>query len=282
MKVYISLCLLFSVLSCTSKKQNNIPEIEGYHLVWNDEFNIDGVPNQQNWHYETGFIRNEEAQWYQKENAFCKGGNLIIEARKEKKSNPNFVSYNNKNWKHNRDSIYITSSCLITKEKKSWKYGKFLMRAKIPTEMGLWPAFWTLGLEPNWPANGEIDIMEFYKGDLLANIAWESNQKWKPIWDAKKYAIESFNDENWSQDFHIWKMDWDENSIKLYVDEQLLNEVDLKETYNQTHKKINPFHKPQYLLLNLAIGGVNGGDFSKTKFPAQFIIDYVRVYQKTE
>ncbi|MDO3695166.1 glycoside hydrolase family 16 protein [Wenyingzhuangia sp. chi5] len=271
----------FVLISCTLLNTNNIPKIEGYQLVWSDEFNVDGIPNQQNWSYEIGFVRNQENQWYQKENAFCKDGNLVIEARKENKINPNFISLDHKDWRKNRDSIHFSSSCIITKGKHAFKYGTFVMRAKIPTEMGLWPAFWTLGLEPNWPANGEIDIMEFYKGDVLANVAWEANQKWKPIWESKKYPLEQFKNKSWGEEFHIWKMDWDENSIKLYVDDQLLNQVDLKQTYNLTNQK-NPFHKPQYLLLNLAVGGLNGGDISNTHFPAQYVIDYVRVYQKQE
>jgi len=267
------------ITSCASPKNKSLAKIKGYELVWSDEFNENGSPNKNNWNYETGFIRNKEAQWYQKENAVCKDGYLIIEAKNEVRLNPQFESYNHKDYRKKRDSIRVTSSCLITKDKQSWRYGRFEIRAKIPTEIGLWPAFWTLGLQYNWPANGEIDIMEFYKGKLLANIAWEANQKWQPVWDSESYAIESFNNENWANEFHTWRMNWDENNIKLYVDNQLLNAVDLTQTINGTNK-INPFHQPQYLLLNLAVGGINGGDFSKTTFPAQFIIDYVRVYKK--
>lgn len=276
---FFGILISLSLLGFISNKNIILNTKNGYQLVWSDEFNTNGLPNQSNWNYETGFVRNEEAQWYQKENAVCKDGFLIIEAKKELKSNRDFESYSHKNYKKNRDSIRITSSCLMTKEKQSWKYGRFEIRAKIPTEMGLWPAFWTLGLEPNWPANGEIDIMEFYKGKVLANIAWESNQKWKPVWDSESFALEHFKNDNWENEFHIWRMDWDKKAIKLYVDNQLLNEVDLNQTYNGTNK-MNPFHQPQYILLNLAVGGVNGGDFSKTKFPVQFVIDYIRVYQK--
>lgn len=276
----VFICVL-CIVSCSSLKKEVIPKIKGYQLVWSDEFKKDGRPNDQNWDYEIGFVRNQENQWYQKENAFCKDGYLVIEARNENKINPDFTTIEDKDWRKNRDSIHITSSCLISKNKQEFTYGIFIMRAKIPTQIGLWPAFWTLGLEPNWPANGEIDIMEYYKGDLLANVAWESNSKWKPVWRANKYPISKFNNENWVNEFHVWKMEWDKSSIKLYVDDQLLNEVDLKETYNLTNHK-NPFHKPQYLLLNLAVGGVNGGDFSDVKFPSKYIIDYVRVYQKQE
>jgi len=62
-----------------------------YKLVWSDEFNADGKPDSSNWKFEHGFVRNEEAQWYQEENAYCKNGLLVIEARKENKPNPLYV-----------------------------------------------------------------------------------------------------------------------------------------------------------------------------------------------
>ena len=75
-------------------------------------------------------------------------------------------------------------------------------------------------------------------------------------------------------------MDWDEDFIKLYIDDELLNTIDLSTTINATPDKANPFHEPHYILLCLAIGGTNGGDPSETTFPARFEIDYVRMYQK--
>lgn len=269
--------LLIISYSCASKKVKT-PKISRYNLVWSDEFNIDGSPSETNWNYEIGFVRNEEEQWYQKENAICKDGYLTIQAKKQSEKNPYFKSASDNNWRHNRDSIKITSSCLITKDKHSWQYGRFEMRAKIPTGKGIWPAFWTLGLSERWPANGEIDIMEYYKGDILANIAWESDRRGTPVWDSKKLALTTFNDKSWANKFHIWRMDWDENSIKLFVDNQLINEVDLTTTYNGTNNK-NPFHQPHYLLINLAVGGMNGGEIAPESLPAEYIIDYIRVYQ---
>lgn len=89
-----------------------------------------------------------------------------------------------------------------------------------------------------------------------------------------------FNDPDWSGKFHVWRMDWDEKAIRLYVDDTLLNTTDLKDTFNKNPEGKNPFHQPHYILLNLAIGGANGGDPSKTDFPARFEVDYVRIYQK--
>jgi len=249
-----------------------------YKLVWSDEFKINGVPDEKNWNYEIGFVRNQEDQWYQKENAYCADGFLIIEARKESKVNPIFVSKKDKDWRKNRDSIKVTSSCLITQGKHSWKYGRFEMRAKIPVGKGMWPAFWTLGIEGNWPANGEIDIMEYYMGKILANTAWKSNKP-DTAWDSKTVALSDFK-KDWADEFHVWRMDWDENWIKLYVDDQLLNETSVKETVQNGNQKIIPFQQPHYLLVNLAVGGINGGNFSVADFPTKYIIDYIRVYQK--
>ncbi|GAB4458186.1 MAG: hypothetical protein OHK0029_19120 [Armatimonadaceae bacterium] len=75
-------------------------------------------------------------------------------------------------------------------------------------------------------------------------------------------------------------MDWDEKEILLYVDDELLNTTDLTKTINEDDGKTNPFHQPHYILVNLAIGGNNGGDPSKTEFPSLYKIDYIRVYQK--
>jgi beta-glucanase (GH16 family) len=93
--------------------------------------------------------------------------------------------------------------------------------------------------------------------------------------------VKSFNDPKWDEKFHIWRMDWDEKAIKLYLDNELLNTIDLTKTLNPKGQKIrNPFHQKHYLLLNLAIGGNAGGDPSKTEFPSKYEIDYVRVYQQ--
>ncbi len=252
---------------------------EDYKLVWADEFNTDGRPDEKNWSYETGFVRNQENQWYQKENAFCKDGYLIIEARNENKVNPDFVSKTHKDFAKNRDSIKVTSSCLITRGKHSWQYGRFEMRAKIPVGKGMWPAFWSLGIKGNWPANGEIDIMEYYTGKILANAAWKSNEP-NTAWDSETFKLSDFKDKSWADKFHIWKMDWDAYSIKLYVDDQLLNEINVDATIPSGDQKISPFQQPHYLLVNLAVGGINGGAFSKADLPSKYSIDYIRVYQK--
>lgn len=255
-------------------------ETDGYKLVWADEFNRDGRPDPNHWGYEHGFVRNEELQWYQPDNARCENGMLVIEARQERLPNPNHDPDSN-SWRRSRPHAEYTSACLKTSGLHNWTFGRFEMRGRIDTRAGLWPAFWTLGSARPWPGCGEIDIMEYYRGMLLANACWASERRWVAIWDDLKKPITDFGDpEAWSSKFHVWRMDWDKDSIRLYVDDELLNTIELSKTINRTPDRANPFHEPHYILLNLAIGGANGGDPSATEFPARFEIDYVRVYQR--
>src|SRR5262249_35151280 len=155
------------------------------------------------------------------------------------------------------------SASIKTAGKHAWTYGRFEMRARIDTRGGLWPAFWTVGSgdadnPPRlWPACGEIDIMEYYRGTLLANAAWASDKPGAAAWDASKPPREPLAHESgfgdataWSHDFNTWRMDWDESFIRLYVDGRLLNEVDLSKTVNRTPDGSNPLREPHHLILN--------------------------------
>jgi beta-glucanase (GH16 family) len=249
----------------------------GYKLVWSDEFDVDGRPNSANWRYENGFVRNEEDQWYQPDNATVQGGVLVIEARREQKLNPNYQA-GSTDWKRNRQYAEYTSSSLITSGLHSWQYGRFEMRGRIDTRAGMWPAWWTLGNSGEWPSNGEIDIMEFYNGRVLANVACGTSTRYTAKWDSVTKAISSFNDPQWSSKFHVWRMDWDDTKIDLYLDDALMNTTNLADMLNPNG--MSPFMQPAYMILNLAIGGTSGGDPTNTTFPARYEIDYVRVFQK--
>jgi len=256
---------------------------KGWKLVWNDEFDISGKPDTANWSYEHGFVRNEEYQWYQEENTFCENGKLIIEGRREKVKNLRFNPESN-NWKQNREYAEYTASSINTRGKQEFMFGRFEIKARIDTAMGLWPAIWTLGVKGEWPWNGEIDIMESYPLEgvhhILANVATGTNKRWNAKWDSEKIPLDYFlkKDPDWPSKFHIWRMDWDEKFIRLYLDDELLNETELSLMLNPDGSQ--PFHQPHYILLNLAIGGQNGGDPSNTKFPSRYEVDYVRVYQR--
>ncbi len=258
---------------------------EGYSLVWADEFNTDGPLNSADWNYEKGFVRNQELQWYQADNAICHNGLLIIEARREHKPNPTYVA-GSKDWRTSREFIEYTAASVNTSRKHTYQYGRFEIRARINTENGSWPAFWTLGTHGGWPSNGEIDIMEYYRHMLLANIAWQGGATTggPATWNSTHTALSKLG-ADWSSQFHTWDMDWDENSVKLYCDKTLLNSQDLARTLNDPKvvgrrgTPANPFHQEHYILLNQAIGGQQGGDPSKTTFPLRYEIDYLRIYQ---
>ncbi|MGN6398509.1 MAG: glycoside hydrolase family 16 protein [Mucilaginibacter sp.] len=276
---YVQIILTIALLPFAVKGQDHDKNATGhYKLVWADEFNKDGAPDSANWKFERGFVRNHEAQWYQPQNAVCKNGLLTIEVRKEHLPNLNYIAGSN-DWRTNREFIAYTSSSMNTRGRHSWRYGRFVMRARIETDPGLWPAFWTLGVSKPWPSNGEIDIMEYYRNMLLANIACGTAKPNNAKWYSNRKQLDSLGT-GWSRHFHIWRMDWDENAISLYVDDKLLNRVELKDLVNQDGSGFNPFKQPHYILLNLALGGDNGGDPGTTKFPSRFEVDYVRIYQK--
>jgi beta-glucanase (GH16 family) len=277
--VYIAGVFMLIFMQSALAQQNDMAPADGYKLVWADEFNTDGPPDPRNWGYEKGFVRNEEAQWYQQENAFCKNGLLVIEGRKEEKPNPLYEE-GSQNWRKKDRMIRYTSSSIRTSGLHSWRYGRFVMRGRIDISKGLWPAWWTLGVKGHWPANGEIDIMEYYRNKLLANVAClDSNGKAE--WYSKTRNTDSLGGKQWAAQFHVWRMDWDDQAISLYVDDILLNKVELSKLVNKDGTGFNPFNQPHYMLLNLAMGGMNGGEISsETIFPTKFEVDYVRVYQK--
>lgn len=275
---------LLSLLACNTQKAHVTNDTaaskytsEGYRLVWSDEFNHEGRPDSSKWNYEYGLVRNEEQQWYQPENARCEKGLLVIEARREEKANPGY-SAGATDWRKKSPTAEYTSSCLITAGKAQWQYGRFEMRGRIDISDGLWPAWWTLGVSKNWPANGEIDIMEYYRKKLLANIALLGENN-KTEWHSNIFSTDSLGGADWASKFHVWRMDWTESFIALYIDDNLLNKVPMESLVNKDGAGFNGFKQPHYMLLNLAIGGQNGGNPANTAFPRRFEVDWVRVYQ---
>ena len=265
---------------------------QDYRLVWSDEFDVEGRPSQE-WSFEQGFVRNEELQWYQSQNAYVKNGCLVIEGRREHFRNP-YYQEDDRDWRRNREFVNYTSSCLTTRLSQQFMYGRVEVRAKIPTASGSWPAIWLLGNKWEWPQNGEIDMMEYYIKDsrpsILANVCWGSDKRWTAVWDSAVIPFTHFTDKDpaWADKFHIWRMDWNPQYIRLYLDDELLNDIELSQTNNQGYNgnTENPFSNSVpgfgfYLLLNLAIGS-NGGIPDDAQFPLRYYIDYVRVYQEND
>lgn len=288
---------------------------QNYELVWHDEFDVDGVPNPEIWTYENGFIRNNEEQWYQGDNAEVRDGVLVITAKREKVANPNYVK-GSKNWRTARDSAFLTSCSATTYGHKSLLYGRLLVRARIPVARGTWPAIWMLGNTRNfqglkdkkqgaslrknkaftqeelqighrpWPACGEVDILESYPvqgaASLHANACWLGPNN-SSKWNAKRIPIAHFTERDslWATQFHVWRMDWTKEYIRIYVDDELLNDIDIRNCNNGEDNGKNPFHSPMYLLLNLAMGST-GGKVDDDALPARYEIDYVRYYKLKE
>jgi len=237
-------------------------------VIIGDEFEQDGRLSSQ-WSYEHGYIRNNEAQWYQEDNATVHDGVLDIEGRKGKE-HP------------------YTSSSVTTQRSFNFLFGRMEVRAKIPVVSGAWPAIWTLGVKGEWPQNGEIDIMEFYRPkstpSILANACWGGTKRWSAVWDSEVIPLSHFieKDVDWKDKFHVWRMDWDSIAIKIYLDDELLNVIELDQTFNQRYggNCDNPFRtQPAYILLNLAMGA-QGGEIDESALPMHYLVDYVRVYKK--
>ena len=248
-------CLFFMLFAGCNKKTHptnttQTDPLAGYFLVFSDEFNYTGMPDPAKWDYEIGFIRNNEPQWYQKENAQVANGVLTIHTRKENKQNE-FYNPKSNDWRFNTKSAAYTSASVISKGKLEFRYGKVQARLKINTAQGQWPAFWMLGANRGpvpWPACGEIDIMEYYRGLMHANLAWEGAGG-ASSWNAKKEPIANLGNASFWNEFHVWTMDWDENFIRIYMDNRLMNETKIADIKNGV-KGNYPFKENFYMVLN--------------------------------
>jgi len=226
-------------------------------LVWADEFDVDGAPNSAYWTCETGAggWGNNELQCYtnRPQNVIVQNGTLRINAIKE--------VYNGSNY---------TSARIITSGKKSFKYGRIDIRAKLPAGAGTWPALWMLGdniSTAGWPACGEIDIMEHIGNNL------------NTIYGTLHYPGHSGGNADSSTttvatattDFHVYSIDWSSTAIKFYVDNQLYRSFG--------NSNAVPFNSNFFFIFNCAMGGNFGGTIDPNFTSATLEVDYIRVYQ---
>ena len=254
-----------------------------WKLVWSDEFNQDGLPDPTKWSYEEGFVRNRELQYYtaaRRENARVEGGQLIIEAHKEHYPNARYQDdAPERRWQQRREHADYTSASLNTRAQASWTYGRIEVRAKLPGGRGTWPAIWMLGTNMNavgWPACGEIDIMEYVGHDpgvVHANVHTRGYNHTRGNGRGARLAVPDAEKE-----FHVYSVEWTPEKLEFFVNDRKYFTLENDGTGVDSW----PFDAPQYLILNLAIGGAWGGQkgVDDTIFPQKFLIDYVRIYQR--
>lgn len=250
-KVLILSLLVLAFASCRENKNN---------LIWSDEFNYHGLPDSSKWVYDTGYIANEELQYYTErriENANVNEGYLMLIGKKESVRNFNY-----------------TSARIKTEGKFSITYGRIEARMKLPSGQGMWPAFWMLGTNipgVNWPKCGEIDIMEHInKTDTIYGTVH---------WDNNGHVSSGGTTPGDVTLFHNYAVEWDNDSIRWLLDGKRYYGLNIKDGINNT----SAFHKPFFLILNLAIGGSwPGAPDSTTVFPDTVFVDYVRVYRNSQ
>ena len=235
-------------------------------LVWSDEFNVDGLPAASHWDYDTDRNRpgwfNNESQYYARaraENAVVSNGRLRITARLEDLSSAS-------DW----GGQHFTSARLVTRGKADWTYGFFEVRARLPCGRGTWPAIWTLGSGGQWPADGEIDIMEQVgsnPGRVFGTV--HTLQSGGLGTGAAVQVADACTS------FHNYQLHWTADAIDIGIDGVTY--------YHHANPRAGsalwPFDAPQHLLLNIAIGGDLGGSVDAAIFPVTMEIEHVRVFQ---
>ena len=257
----------------TEKNKQQIPVPEGWILVWNDEFDENGIDTDK-WEHEVNARGggNDELQYYtaRQENSFLKDGNLVIQAIKERYTGPEGT----------RD---YTSARLRTLNKGDWKYGRFDLRAKMPIGKGIWPALWMLPTDNvygGWAASGEIDIMEY--------LGHEPNKVHGTLHYGGRYPNNTHTGTsytlpagNFSDDFHVFTLEWDQGEFRWYVDSNLYQTQ--TKWYSTNGEYPAPFDQRFHLVVNVAVGGNWPGDPDQTTvFPQTMELDYVRIFTRAE
>ncbi len=243
-------------------------ERPGYRLAWHDEFDSGTFPDTANWTFDLGDgcpnlcgWGNAELQYYtdRPRNVYVKDGFLVLEA-----------------WQEHIGERHYTSCRIKTKGKRSFRYGRIDVRARLPVDRGIWPAIWMLGdniAEVGWPRCGEIDIMEL--------VGQEPNRiygtaHWDPTGHAHRYINNHYDlaEGTFADAFHVFSLVWDENELRWFVDDREFHRLPM-----ETFEPLNPFHASFYLIMNIAVGGHwPGPPDESTTFPQQMVVDYVRYF----
>lgn len=235
-----------------------------WQQVWSDEFNAaaNTGADATKWMYNTNIHVNNEKQQYTTsiKNTFHDGqGNIVLRGLHESSGNYQY-----------------TSGRLESNGKYSFKYGRVECRAKLPAGGGTWPAIWMLGTSGNWPACGEIDIMEQNGNAAKTTVQSDShtspNQTSTELGNISAASYRFPDGGNSYSDYHLYSLDWYADSMSFQVDGNTIARTPLGMT--------SPFRNNSfYLILNVALGGAMGGTIDNNAFPDDMIIDYIKVYK---
>lgn len=241
------------------------PPSGDWALVFADEFDTPGTPDPAKWTYDIGYVANEEAQYYtsRPQNARVEDGHLVIEARKEP-----WMGYG------------YTSARLKTEGLADFLYGRVEIRAELPTGRGTWPALWMLGTniqQAGWPRCGEIDIMENVGFDPLTIHGAVHTAAYNHMKGNHRNGTIQASPPPWEA-FHVYSMEWSPEHIDISLDGERYFRFENEGTGTDAW----PFDQPEFLVLNVAIGGSWGGQqgIDDSLFPHRMLVDWVRVYQR--
>lgn len=266
-----------------------------YEILWADDFNESSL-NMNDWEYELGCIRGYEQQHYvaSEENVFMRdtsdGGELVLKATDRQKE----LQYNNP--RNNTRKVIYNSGSVRTHGKQEFLYGRIEMKAKLPKGQSVFPAFWTLGSDftldgdvaseqgYGWARCGEIDIMELIgsdeggSGNKTVYSTLHTSDKSDGV-DHSISTVPSYSiDEDFNDDYHIFGMNWSKGLIEFYVDNQIVEVID----YSDDPVASKCLDRPQYIQMNLAMGGAWPGEINEGLAGTEYAIDYVYYAQNEQ
>lgn len=248
--------LLLAFCCSLAAEEETSPERSGWILTFSDEFDGEKL-DYEKWTPKDpwGVVRNEELQGYWIKAFHVAEG--ILRIRCEDK--PSFYDGARRDFR---------SGMMTTSGKFSQRYGRFEIRCRVPRGTGLWPAFWMLPEPPSWPP--EIDILEV--------LCQEPNRVYlthhwprRGVPDESDSVTEEFQGPDFSEDFHVFALEWDPGELRWFVDGV------------ERHRATRHVPEvPMFLLVNLAVGGWAEAPDEDTVFPAEFEIDYVRAWKRSD
>ncbi len=269
-KVFVVIFFMVSLLVISGCETDDTQTIATFtQLVMADEFDTNGTPDSTIWGFNIGTGENgwgnNELQYYtdRAENVTVQNGVLILTARQEAFEGSSY-----------------TSARLLTKGKFQQTYGRYEARIRLPYGKGIWPAFWLLGDDSNgtqvWPQIGEIDIMEYLGNEpskMFGTVHGPGYSGGQSV--SKSYQL---TNDRFDTGFHVFGIEWGPNYINFYVDDVLYNQITPEDVPGEWVFNNGPF----YIILNVAVGGnLPGAPNAETTFPQTMLVDYVRVYNRS-